>query len=119
MKIKNIISFSLGSVALFSVICASAVPDSAYSFSYELPFYIIAIISGLLAIMIYYWNSIRRMTYPALICGWAWLYKHKLAKSEFSCHTYRVYVFFGSSYRNLYRKVQSAFDQYMTISTEV
>ena len=56
--------------------------------------------------------SIRRITFPALICMRAWLYDHGLASSKFSNHTHRVFVYFDRSYRTLYSAVQSAFDHY-------
>lgn len=112
MKLRKIFSIILGVISVTSVILASAIPDSPNSFNQELPFYIVGIIAGILAIALHYWMMIRRTVYPALICMWAWLYEHKLARSKFSNHTYRVYVYYGKSYATLYNKVQGAFDQY-------
>ena len=116
MKLRRVISIILGIVSCGALFLASGIPDTADSFKYELPLLITAIIAGILAIVLYKWIAIRRVTYPALICMWAWLYEHNLAKSKFSSHTYRVYVFFGSSYSKLYDMVQDAFDQYLEAS---
>lgn len=113
MKLRNIISVVLGIISCGALLLATAVRDVADCFNYELPLLIVALVTGIIAIMLYKWIAIRRVTYPALICMWAWLYEHNLAKSKFSSHTYRVYVLFGSSYSTLYDKVQDAFDQYL------
>lgn len=119
MKLRKILSIILGVISVAAVVLASAIPDSPESFNQELPFYIVGIIAGILAITLHYWMSIRRIVYPAIICMMAWLYEHKLAKSKFSSHTYRVYVYYGESYATLYNKVQGAFDQYAKEATEV
>lgn len=72
-----------------------------------------------LAIVIYNWNHIRRVTYPAIICVWAYLYEHKILTSDFAKHTYRVYSYFGKSYKRLYLKVQGAFDHYIELSSNI
>lgn len=116
MKLRHVIGIILGIVSCGALFSASAVKDTADCFKYELPLLIVAIVTGIIAIVLYKWVAIRRVTYPALICMWAWLYEHKLAKSEFSCHTYKVYVFFGCSYSKLYDTVQDAFDHYLEAS---
>ena len=116
MKLRRVISIILGIISCGALFFASAVKDMAECLTYELPLLIISLVAGILALVLYKWTSIRRITYPALICVWAWLYKHKLAKSEFSRHTYKVYVFFGCSYSKLYDTVQDAFDQYLEAS---
>lgn len=119
MKLRKILSIILGVISVTSVILTSAIPDSPDCFKQELPFYIVGIVAGILAIVLHYWMTIRRITYPAIICMMAWLYEHKLARSKFSSHTYRVYVYYGESYATLYSKVQGAFDQYAKEATEV
>jgi hypothetical protein len=118
MKLRNILSICLGIIAMGSAILASAIPDSVNSFKYEIPFYVVAIIAGVVALALHYWLVLRRITYPAVICMQAWLYEHHLSKSKFSCHTYRVYVVLGGSYKTLYNKVQGAFDQYLEASSD-
>jgi len=110
MTLRRVISIILGLVSGGALFSASAVKDMVDCFKYELPLLIVALVAGIIAIVLYKWVAIRRVTYPALICMWAWLYEHKLAKSEFSRHTYKVYVFFGRSYSKLYDTVQDAFD---------
>lgn len=116
MKIRNIISVALGIISCVSLFLGSAVKDTADCLTYELPLMMVALVTGVTALVLYKWLAIRRITYPALICVWAWLYEHKLSKSEFSRHTYKVYVFFGRSYSKLYDTVQDAFDQYLEAS---
>ena len=119
MKLRNITSIVLAIISIGSAILASSIKDTVDAPRQELPFYVIALITGIIALVLHYWSSIRRATYPAIICMWAWLYDHKLAKSQFSSHTYRVYVYFGRSYKNLYAKVQSAFDEYSKAEANV
>ena len=116
MKIRNIISVVLGIISCGALFLATAVKDTADCLTYELPLTMVALVAAVIAVILYKWTAIRRVTYPALICVWAWLYEHKLAKSEFSRHTYKVYVFFGRSYSKLYDTVQDAFDQYLEAS---
>ena len=117
-KIKNILIYALGIISMGSFILATGVKEIPNWVEVVRPFFLVGLTALAIALLIYNWNSIRRITYPAIICAWAWMYKHKLAKSKFSCHTYRVYVFFGESYKNLYCKVQDAFDQYLESAVE-
>jgi hypothetical protein len=109
---KNI-SIILGMISFVAVGFASGVKEDLNWVLVAKPYLIIwAVLLGL-AIVIYNWNHIRRVTYPAIICVWAYLYEHKILTSDFAKHTYRVYTYFGKSYRLLYLKVQSAFDYYI------
>lgn len=109
---KNI-AIVLGMISFVAVGFASGAKEDLNWVSAAKPYLIIwAVLLGL-AIVIYNWNHIRRVTYPAIICVWAYLYEHKILTSDFAKHTYRVYTYFGKSYRLLYLKVQSAFDYYI------
>jgi hypothetical protein len=119
MKIRNTVSAIFGCVSFGSALLSSGVKECADWFQYAKPFILFAIVTGLISAIIYNWNSIRRVTYPAMICGWAWLYEHKFATSKFSKHTYKVYVYFGRSYKKFYSEVQKAFDYYLVKAAEV
>lgn len=119
MKIREIVSGIFGIVSFTSALLSSGVKECADWFNYARPFILFAVVTGLIALVIHKWNSIRRVTYPAIVCLWAWLYEHGVIKSKFSEDTYRVYKHLGKSYRRFYTKVQQAFDYYLVASTEV
>ena len=92
---------------------ASGAKEGLNWLSVAKPYMIICVVTMTIAIVLYNLDNIRRVTYPAIICAWAYLYEHKILTSDFAKHTYRVYTYFGKSYRLLYLKVQSAFDYYI------
>lgn len=116
MKIRDTFSAILGISAFTSALLSSGVKESADWFLYAKPFILFAIVTGLLSLIIHKWDFIRRFTYPAIICVYAWMYEHNLTNSEFSQHTYRVYAHLGKSYRKFYHKVQAAFDYYVEMT---
>lgn len=118
MKIRNTLSGILGLISFGSALISSGVKESADWFVYARPFILFALIVGLIALVLYKWNSIRRVTYPSMICAWSWLYEHGIIKTKFGADTYRVYKHFGRSYRKLFGKVQDAFDYYMMTEVE-
>lgn len=116
MKIRETVSGVLGFISFGSALISSGVKESADWFRYAWPFILFALITGLIALVLHKWNLIRRVTYPATVCLWAWLYEQGVIKSKFSEDTYRVYRHFGKSYRKFYSKVQDAFDYYVEVS---
>lgn len=113
MKYRINASAILGMISFTSALISSGVKECAEWFTYAKPFLMFAVITGILAAIIYNWNYIRRFTYPCMICIRAWLYEHNLSASKFSRHTYKVYVHFGRSYKRFFFEVQDAFDQYL------
>ena len=115
---KNIAGI-LGMISFVAVGFASGAKEDPNWLSIAKPYLIIwAVLLGL-AIVIYNWNRIRRVTYPAIICVWAYLYEHKILRTKFAKSTYRVYSYFGKSYKKLYLKVQDAFDYYVEVSADI
>ena len=115
---KNI-SGILGMISLVAAGFASGAKEDPNWLAIARPYLIIWVVLLGLAIVIYNWNHIRRVTYPAIICVWAYLYEHQILTSEFAEHTYRVYSYFGKSYKRLYLKVQGAFDRYVELSDNI
>jgi len=115
---KNI-SGIIGMISFVFVGFASGAKEDPNWLAIARPYLIIwAILLGI-AIVLYNWNYVRRVTYPAIICIWAYLYEHQILTSEFAKHTYRVYSYFGKSYKRLYLKVQGAFDCYVENSANI
>lgn len=111
-KVRNIFAYILGAISAAAFFLASGIRDVADWYRIARPYFVVGIVTLILSVILYKWHAIRRITYPAIICVWAWLYAHKIVTSKFSNHTYRVFVYFGRSYRKLYEVVQIAFDQY-------
>lgn len=112
MKVRTTISGVLGIISFSSALLSSGVKETADWFVYAKPFILFAIITGLISFIVYKWDSIRRVTYPATVCLWAWLYERGVIDTQFGKDTYRVYKHLGKSYRRFYTKVQQAFDYY-------
>lgn len=115
---KKLIAVAFGTVALIAAGFAAGTKEVANWYEIARPCIIIGIVSAIIAIALYNWEAIRRIVYPAIFCMWAWLYEHKLARSKFSRHTYKVYAYFGKSYKTFYKEVQGAFDLYTKDSSE-
>lgn len=115
---KNIAGI-LGMISLVAAGFASGAKECVNWLSIARPYLIICAVLLGLAVVFYNWNRIRRVTYPAVICLWAYLYKHKILKTAFARSTYRVYSYFGKSYKRLYLKVQDAFDYYVEVSADI
>ena len=112
MKVRNIVSGILGFVSFTSALLSSGVKESADWFIYAKPFILFAIATALISFILYQWDAIRRISYPATVCLWAWLYEHGIINTQFGKDTYRVYRHLGKSYRRFYSRVQQAFDYY-------
>ena len=119
MKLRNIVGTAFGCLSFSSAILASGVKETADWFQYAKPFLLFSLVTFIISLALCHWNSVRRVTYPAMICVRAWLYEHRLATSKFSEHTYKVYVYFGRSYKKFYTEVQDAFDYYLAHAAEV
>ena len=108
------IGLCFGIIALGSGVLASQMPESVDWLKQAAPFLWVFVIGMFISITLIWWNSIRRITYPAMICLWAWLYDHKVWDTAFSRDTYRVFKHLGKSYSKLYTTVQDAFDYYLS-----
>lgn len=118
MNARKITSAIFGVVGFGSGLLASSVKETSDWFVYAKPFLIVFIICMAIALTLGFWNHIRRVTYPATVCIWAWLYKHKILITDFSRSTYLVYRKLGKSYERLYYTVQDAFDYYLSFVAE-
>ena len=119
MKIRNTLGLLFCIIGIGSGVLGSQVKESTEWFSQEKPYLLVFILCLAVSVILIHWNSIRRLTYPATICVWAWLYEHRILTSTFSRDTYRVYKHLGKSYSKLFYSVQSAFDYYLTNVAEV
>lgn len=119
MKIRNTFGLLFGIVGLGSAVLGSQVKETTDWLIYAKPYIWVFIICMLISVLLVHWNQVRRVTYPAVICIWAWLYEHRILNSEFSRDTYRVYKHLGKSYSRLFNSVQTAFDYYTTNISEV
>ena len=116
---RKIIAYILGSISTASILIASGIKDIKGWEVIARPYFIVWLVALVLAVVLYKWDSIRRVTYPALTCISAWLYEHKIIKTKFGKSTYRVYVYYGKSYSKFYEVVQDAFDRYLAIAKEI
>jgi len=107
---KKVIVYILMGVSLTSVFLASGIPDVSNWLEIAKPYFIVWAVTLVLALTIIYFNEVRRITYPSLVCVSSWLYKHKLLKTEFTKNTYRLYKWQNRSYKNLFEYVQDLFD---------
>lgn len=115
---KNI-AIILGMLSFVAVGFASGAKEGLNWILAAKPYLIIWAITLVISVVLYNWENVRRVTYPAIICVWAYLYEHQILTSEFAEHTYRVYSYFGKSYKRLYLKVQGAFDRYVELSDNI
>ena len=99
--------------AIFSAIIAAGVPNVSNWWELSKPYYIIFVISLIIATSLTFTNQIRRVSYPILVCISAWAYKHKVLMTRFTRSTYRVYKVVHSSYSELYDYTQALFDIYV------
>lgn len=113
IQVRKLFSYISGAISLVAILLASGIKDTANWETIAAPFFWIWALSLCASLILYNWNSIRRITYPTIICIWAWAYEHKILSSTFSKHTYQVYVKLNKSYTKLYLVVQNAFDQYL------
>ena len=116
---RKIIAYILGFISLAAVLVASGIRDVEGWEIIARPYFIVWFITLVTALILYNWNSIRRITYPLYTCISAWLYAHKIITSKFGESTYRVYVYYGRSYSKFYEVVQDAFDTYLSKVKEV
>ena len=119
MKIRNTFGLLFMIIGLGSAVIGSQVNETTDWLVQAKPFIWVFFICAAISAILIHWNSVRRITYPAIICVWAWLYKHRIWTSAFSRDTYRVYKYLGKSYRRLFDSVQSAFDYYLNNVAEV
>lgn len=119
MKIRNTVGLLFMVIGLGSAVIGSQVKETTDWLVQAKPFILVFIICMAISATLIHWNSIRRVTYPAVICLWAWLYEHRIWTTAFSRDTYRVYKYLGKSYSRLFDSVQSAFDYYLTNVAEV
>ena len=110
MKIIRIIKYALYIIAFSSILLASGIKDCADWWEIAKPFFAVFTISLTIALTMTYFNKIRRITYPALVCFSAWIYKHKIVMTKFTRNTYRVYKMRNSSFRDLFDYTQDLFD---------
>jgi hypothetical protein len=116
---RKIIAYILGTISMVSLLLASGIKDIQGWEVIARPYFIVWFVALAVAVILYNWNSIRRVTYPARTCLSAWLYDHNIVKTKFGRSTYRVYVYYGKSYSKFYEVVQEAFDRYLAEVKEV
>lgn len=114
-NIKKIFISVLGIVSASSFILATGVNNSSAGDAILSMCLLAGFTSLAVALFLYNLDSVRRITYPAAICAWAWLYDHRIIRTRFSSSSYRIYRYFGGSYKKLFYKVQEAFDQYVEV----
>lgn len=68
------------------------------------------VISFAIALTLTYLDNIRRITYPAMVCLCAWIYKHRIAMTKFTRNSFRLYKLNKHSYSQLYDYIQDLFD---------
>lgn len=111
--LKKIVISTLYIISFTSILLASGIKQVANWWDIAKPYFAIWFISTLLAVCITYFNQIRRVMYPAIVCISAWLYKHKVLMTDFTRNTHRVYKMNHSSYKNLFNYTQDIFDIYL------
>lgn len=111
--LKKIITYTSYTVSFTSVILASGIKQVANWWDIAKPYFLIWLLSTLLAVCITYFNQIRRVMYPAVVCISAWAYKHKIVMTNFTRSTHRVYKMNHSSYKDLFIYTQDIFDIYL------
>lgn len=119
MTINKIVSYILYAVSLTAIFLASGIKQVINWWDIAKPFFLVWLVCLLAGLIIGNVDYIRRYSYPAIICTFAWLHKHKILKTKFSSHTYRVYKYYGKSYKKLFEVVQDAFDQYLLIKADL
>ena len=107
---RKIIAYTLYIIAFTSVFIASGIKDVANWLDIARPFFIVFAVSITIALTLTYINKIRRITYPVFVCASAWVYKHKVIRTDFTKKTYKLYQWQNRSYQDLYDYVQDLFD---------
>ena len=115
---KKILAVVFGTISLLAAGFASGAKEVVNWYEIARPYIIVCIVSFIIALVLYNWEALRRIIYPAIFCMMAWMYEHKLTKSKFGRHTYKVYAYFGKSYKTFYQEVQGAFDLYTKDTSE-
>lgn len=114
MEVNNMIKKFIFTVScitsIVSGLAVSAIRDSANWWELTKPYFIVWVISTILAVLIYNINYIRRVTYPVIVCISAWAYQHRIIVTRFTLSTYRVYKWKNRSYKQLFGYVQDLFD---------
>ena len=110
MKVRTVITYILGIIALSSVCLASGIRQIPNWWEVAKPFFAVFYICVTIALLINNLNYIRRITYPTLVCFCSWLYQHGLIKTTFTRNTYRLYKVNSRSFRKLFTYVQDLFD---------
>ena len=108
---RKIAIYILGIIALTSLLLATGIKEVENWWDIAKPFFLIYIISIVIALTPAYINQIRRITYPVFVCTGAWVYKHKMIRTDFTKKTYKLYQWQNRSYRNLFDYVQDLFDK--------
>lgn len=98
-------------VGISSALLATAVDTSNIHNLTRL--FCIFLISWTIALTLTYLDKIRRITYPALVCICACIYKHRIAMTKFTRNAFRIYKITGHSYSKLYDYTQNLFDSVM------
>lgn len=114
-NIKKVFISVLGIISASSFVLATGVNNSSAGDMIMSICFLVGFTSLAIALFLYNLDSLRRITYPTVICVWAWLYAHRILRTQFSFSTYKVYRYFGGSYKKLFYKVQEAFDQYVDV----
>ena len=109
-RMKKIITYILGLVAISSIFLASGIKEVADWHNIAKPYFIVFYVCVAIALLINNWNYVRRFTYPTLVCISSWLYNHKIIRTAFTKNTYRLYKWQKKSYKNLFIYVQDLFD---------
>ena len=116
---RKTIAYILYFVGFAAFILASGIRDVANWLDIARPYFAVGSVTLAIALVISNIDNIRRFTYPSVICLWAWLYEHKIIKTQFGKSTYIVYKRYGKSYSILFDTVQDAFDKYLTLAKQV
>lgn len=119
MKPSKIISYILYAVSIVSILLASGIRQVANWWDIARPFFAVWFICLVLALTITNINTIRRYTYPILVCISAWSFKHKVLMTKFTRNTHRVYRMQNSSYKKLFAYTQYMFDMYLILKDQV
>lgn len=110
MKLKKLISYILYAVSTTSIVLASGIHQVKDWWEIARPFFAVWFICLIVALTISHIETIRRYTYPTLVCVCAWSFKHKILMTKFTRNTYKLYKYKNRSYSELFDYVQDLFD---------
>lgn len=119
MKAQKAITYSLYIISFASVLLASGIREVKDWWNIAKPFFAVWFICLIIALTITNINSIRRYTYPMLVCISAWSYKHKVIMTRFTRNTHRVYKMNKNSYKKLFLYTQNMFDKYLVLKDRI